>query len=242
MSTQARATPQAEPIPQSALDRAAEREWRDAWLAGPDPARLRWSALPPQRGDAAPDLALPDQTGRPRRLSEFWSKQPVLLLFLRHFGCSCLAERWERLQAELTRLQAAGATVVGICQADPQRAAEVATRRGYPFPLLCDPQRGAYERYGVLEGSPAQVLHDFAWQPGDDETADALIGERQGTERAMVDNPWQLPAEFVIAPGGAIVHAHRYQYCEDFPPVTVLLGALAAAERLGPPASGMRAG
>lgn len=231
MSGQARATAQPEPMRGSALNRAAEQKWRDAWLAGPDPARLRWSALPPQPGDAAPDLALVDLAGRPRRLSELWLTQPVLLLFLRHFGCSCLAERWDRLQGEMVELQAAGAMVAGVCQAEPERAAPVAARREYSFPLLCDPGRRAYRAYGVLEGSPAQVLHDFAWEAGDVETGDALIAERQGTERALVDSTWQLPAEFVIGRGGTLVHAHRYQYCEDFPPVTVLIGAIRAALR-----------
>lgn len=58
-----------------------------------------------------------------------------------------------------------------------------------------------------------------------------LISSRRGTERALVDNPWQLPGESAIGRDGRIVHAHRYQYCEDFPPKTVLLGAIAAAGR-----------
>lgn len=218
-------------IPQSLLERKAERRWRQAWLDGPDTARLRWSALPPQPGDAAPDLTLADLSGRPRQLSELWSERPLLLLFLRHFGCSCLAERWERLQAEIAELKSAGAMIGGICQAEPERAAQVAARRGYSFPVLCDPDRRAYRMYGVLEGSAPQVLHDFAWEAGDAATGDSLIADRQGTERAMVDNPWQLPAEFVIQRGGTMVHAHRYQYCEDFPPPTVLIGAIRTALR-----------
>ncbi len=62
-------------------------------------------------------------------------------------------------------------------------------------------------------------------------TARTLFLEpRRGTERAVVDSPWQLPGEFVIGSNGLIALAHRYQYCEDFPPKTVLLGAIAAAE------------
>ena len=56
-----------------------------------------------------------------------------------------------------------------------------------------------------------------------------FIGPRRGTERAVVDSPWQLPGEFVIGQDGRIVLAHRYQYCEDFPPRTVLIGAIQAA-------------
>jgi hypothetical protein len=32
------------------------------------------------------DLELPDSTGAPRRLGDFWAERPVILVFLRHFG------------------------------------------------------------------------------------------------------------------------------------------------------------
>lgn len=205
---------------------AAEAEWLTAWLAGPK--RTRWTSLPPQIGDLAPDVELPDAAGRVRRLSEWWSTGPVHLVFLRHFGCSCLAERWDRLRDELAAVADAGATTVAVAQGEPERTADVAARRGYPFPILCDPDRRAYEAFGLLEGTPAQLLHDFPWRPDDRETVDKLFAPRKGTERAAVDDPWQLPGEFVIALGGRIALAHRYQYCEDFPPQAVLLGAIAA--------------
>lgn len=208
---------------------AAEREWLEAWLTGP--RRLRWTAVPPQTHDPAPDVALPDTTGAVRRLSEFWGERPALLIFLRHFGCSCLAERWDRLRDEVAEYAGAGAQIVALGQGEPERTAAVAQRRGYPFPVLCDPDRRAYEAYGLPEGSVAQILHDFAWKPDDRETGEQWVTSRRSTERALVDNPWQLPGEFVISTRGIIIHAHRYQYCEDFPPRTVLLGAIAAAQR-----------
>lgn len=205
----------------------AERRWLAAWLSGP--TRTRYDALPPQPGDPAPDFELPDATGRPRRLGEFWRSAPALILFLRHFGCSCLAERWETLKEDLAAFAQAGAQVVAVGQGEPERTGAVAQRRGYPFPVLCDPERRAYAAYGLLEGTPAQILHDFPWRPQDRETGEQLIASRRGTERAVVDSPWQLPGEFVVSPAGVLVHAHRYQYCEDFPPRTVLLGAIAVA-------------
>jgi peroxiredoxin len=211
------------------LEAAAEERWLASWLVGP--TRIRYEELPPQPGDAAPDPVLRDTSGDARHLSEFWAHSPALVIFMRHFGCSCLMERWEGLKNDLAELADAGARVVAICQAEPERARAVAERRRYQFPLLCDPELSAYRAFGLLEGQVAQVLHDFAWQPGDEETARTLFIEpRRGTERAVVDSPWQLPGEFVIGSDGQIVLAHRYQYCEDFPPKTVLLGAIAAAE------------
>ena len=39
-----------------------------------------------QIGDPAPDLVLPDHSGRQIRLSEYWALRPLVLLFLRHLG------------------------------------------------------------------------------------------------------------------------------------------------------------
>jgi peroxiredoxin len=210
-------------------ERAAEAEWLAGWLAGPE--RTRWTSLPVQVGDAAPDLELADTTGARRRLSEAWASGPALLVFLRHFGCSCLRERWEALAPELEAFREAGASVHLVCQGEPERTADVAERRGYPTPVWCDPDRAAYQAFGLLEGTPPQLLHDFAWHPGDEALAEE-VGRtaRRGTERALVDNPWQLPGEFVVARDGRIVLAHRYQYCEDFPAKGVLIGAIAAAK------------
>lgn len=207
----------------------AEQEWLQAWLSGP--SRTRYTTLPPQLGDPAPDISLPDASGQNRRLSEFWKARPALILFLRQFGCSCLAARWEKLKEELPAFETVGAQVVAVCQGEPERTAAVAARRGYPFPLLCDPDRQAYRLYGLLEGTPAQILHEFAWKPHDRETGEKLLTSRRASERALVDNPWQLPGEFVVATSGRLIHIHRYQYCEDFPPKTVLLGAIAAAKQ-----------
>lgn len=207
---------------------AAEAEWLQAWLAGP--SRTRYATLPPQIGDAAPDISLRETSGTSRRLSEFWKVRPAIILFMRHFGCSCLAARWETLKEDLLAFEGAGAQVVAVCQGEPERAKAVAARRGYPFSLLCDPDRNAYKLYGLVEGTPAQILHDFAWKPGDRETGEKLLSSRRGTERALVDNPWQLPGEFVVATSGRLSLTHRYQYCEDFPPKTVLLGAIAATK------------
>ena len=211
------------------LERQAEQRWLASWMAGP--TRTRFDALPVQADDPAPDVELADTSGELRHLSEFWAHAPALVIFMRHFGCSCLAERWEGLRGELDDYAAAGARVVAVCQAEPARAAAVAARRGYGFPVLCDPELSAYRAYGLLEGRAPQILHDFPWRPGDEETGRTLFVEpRRGTERAVVDSPWQLPGEFVVATDGRIVLAHRYQYCEDFPPKSVLIGAITAAE------------
>jgi nitroreductase len=52
---------------------------------------------------------------------------------------------------------------------------------------------------------------------------------RRGSEYAPVDNPYQLPAEFVINQNGIISLAYRSQYCADFANPDVLIASIKEA-------------
>jgi peroxiredoxin len=187
--------------------------------------------VPVQTGDPAPDLDRDDSAGAPRRLSEFWHGGTALVVFWRHFGCGCGNIRAERLRREYPRYAAAGARVVVVGQGEPERTAAYAERQRLPCPVLCDPDLEAYRAYGLLEGTPAQVMYDAAdeLRRGDQEAGLRLAEERHREGRPLVDSPWQLPGEFVVDSGGTIRLAHRYQYCENFPDPLVLLTAIREA-------------
>jgi len=215
--------------PVARLIAAAEDRWKAAWAAGP--TRLRWNALPPQPGDAAPDDHLTDHDGRPVRLSSRWASQPLLLLFWRHFGCSCGMDRAARLREEIAGYRAAGGDVAIVGQGEPARAARYRERQHLDVPILCDPTRALYEAYGLLQGTPAQVLFDApdAFLRCELEAGLDLSAARHGTDRALVDDPWQLPGEFVIATDGVIRSVHRYGWCEDYPDPRVHLAVIREA-------------
>src|SRR4051812_38833606 len=204
---------------------AAGERWEAGWRAGP--SRLRWETLPGQIGDAAPDAELLDHGGRPVRLADAWSAGPALILFWRHFGCSCGMDRAGRLREELAAYRETGATVVIVGQGEPDRAARYRERQSLDVPILSDPDRATYAAYGLLQGTTAQILFDAPdpFLRCDLEAGLGLRASRLGTDRALVDDPWQLPGEFVVGPDGRIAHAHRYQWCEDYPDPRVHLAA-----------------
>lgn len=208
---------------------SAEQEWFESWQRGP--TRLRWTRTPLQVGDHAPSFSLPDETGRLVELSSFWADGPALILFWRHFGCSCGLDRVRRLNEEITGYREAGGHVVIVGQGDPPRAAAYQSKYQIPCPILSDPERRVYEAYGLLEGGPAQILFDAP----DDllrcdlEAAKALAESRRTAGRPMVDSPWQLPGEFVVDARGRLGLTYRYQYCEDYPNPLVLVAALREA-------------
>lgn len=198
---------------------AATDQWLAHWQRGP--TRERWTELPPQRGDVAPDVELIEaRSGAPVTLSSMWEDRPALLLFWRHFGCSCGRDRAQRLVREFDDYEAAGARVVLIGQGEPERTLAYAAVNGLPtaVPLLCDPAEDAYRAYGLLEGGPIEVLFDASDEYLSCEAAagQSLSDARRAAGRPMVDNPWLLPGEFVVAPTGRLVTTYRFQFCEHW--------------------------
>jgi len=202
---------------------AAEEEFLKTWKQGP--TRLRWSKLPPQVGDPAPNLELQDSNGKRVSLRGFWRKRPALLMFWRHYGCGCGVDRATRLQEEYAGYVGAGANVLVIGQGEPERATAYAQKYGIPCPVLCDPDFRAYQAYGLLEGEPSLFLYDAPQdlqRRGDDATQRFIEGRREAG-RPLVDDPWQLPGEFVVDRGGILRLTYRYNYCEDFPDPRVIV-------------------
>ncbi|MBL8089530.1 MAG: AhpC/TSA family protein [Anaerolineales bacterium] len=207
----------------------AEKEWLELWQRGP--VRTRWEGIPLQVGDSAPDFELADSSGKNVRLSDFWGNGPALLLFWRHYGCSCGMRRAERLVSEYVDYVKLGGTVVVIGQGEPERATKYAAKHNIPCTVLCDPTFKVYEAYDLLEGQPSQVFFDASDEllRCEPEAGREFAKSRQKTDRALVDSPWLLPGEFVVDKSGIVRLAYRYQFCEDWPDPLVLLSALKEA-------------
>ncbi len=205
------------------LTTAAEAEWLEGWTSGPVEGEGTGLAT----GTAAPDLVLADHTGRSRRLSEFWAHGPALVLFWRHFGCGCGAERARRLLEEYAALREADLEPVIIGQGEPARAAAYRDVHGLPCPVLCDPQHEAYRAWGIGQWPVERVLFDAPPEYWDHPCGlgVAFQDDRRSQGNPPVDDPWRAVAEFVVGADGKVLLTYAYQYCEDFPDVRVLTTA-----------------
>ncbi len=213
--------------------RAAELRWLETWVRGPIDVAV--TDLPPQVGDAAPDADLRTVSGEWRRLAAAWATGTVLVVFLREFGCRCAHERMRRFDGEARRLRQLGAQVVAICQAEPIRAAEFASLYTDEVTLLCDPDLHAYGAYGLREGTLAEVLFDIPPFQRDHSRRRGLELMERGRAAGMPrgDNPWIIPAEFVVDPSGTIRLAYRYQHRCDLPDPELLFAAVEEATEAG---------
>ena len=205
------------------LTEAAEARWLATWVTGPTEPEGSGLSV----GAQAPDLTLIDDRGNQRTLAEFWSGQPALVMFWRHFGCGCGADRATRLKAEWAQYVEAGLNPVIVAQGEPARAAKYRAQQHLPCPVLCDPGHDAYRAYGLGQWTVERVLFDAPaeYWSHPHELGVSFQGSRRDEGRPLVDDPWRAVGEFVIGTDGRVRLPYQYQSCEDFPDPRVLTAA-----------------
>jgi peroxiredoxin Q/BCP len=100
-------------------------------------------------GTAAPEFALPDQSGKPVRLADFRGKWVVLYFYPKDDTPGCTEEACT-FRDDLAKLSALGAQVVGVSVDDSASHAAFAKKYGLPFPLLADTDARTASRYGAV--------------------------------------------------------------------------------------------
>jgi thioredoxin-dependent peroxiredoxin len=96
----------------------------------------------------APAFSAPDQNGHVRTLEEFKGRSVVLYFYPRDATPGCTAEACA-FRDSWTKLEAAGAQVLGVSTDDVASHAKFANEHKLPFPLLADPEKKILRAYGV---------------------------------------------------------------------------------------------
>lgn len=111
-------------------------------------------------GDRFPNLRLAGVQGRVE-LRDRWRDGPLVVTFMRHFGCAFCREHLIQISRAFEDLSAAGADVVAIFQYNAQASREFCASRGVPFDCVGDPLRQAYAEVSLGRGNRKQLL---SWQ------------------------------------------------------------------------------
>jgi thioredoxin-dependent peroxiredoxin len=101
------------------------------------------------KGDLADDFELPDETGTPRKLSEFLATGPVVLFFYpaaMTAGCTAESCHFRDLAREFAEV---GAVRVGISRDSVSKQRLFAGKHEFGYPLLSDPDGTVAGRFGV---------------------------------------------------------------------------------------------
>src|SRR6476661_7303672 len=102
---------------------------------------------------ALSDISLADSRGQTHRLGDLWRDQPVVLVFLRHFGCLHCREHVAQLRDQRDDIQALGADIVAIGTGDRAYAEAFVRDTGITFPVLLDDRAEAANAAAVPTAS-----------------------------------------------------------------------------------------
>ncbi len=102
-----------------------------------------------QPGDLAPDFELPDEDGKPRRLSELAANGPVVLFFYPAAmtpGCTAESCHFRDMKTEF---EGVGAQRVGISADQVEKQKRFSDKHSFDYPLLSDPDGAVATQFGV---------------------------------------------------------------------------------------------
>lgn len=177
--------------------------------------------MPLVPGDEFPNLKL-DSVGGRVELRERWRRGPLVVMFMRHFGCAFCREQLIKIGRANEDFAAAGAEVVAIFQYSAEATRDFCASRKVPFDCLGDPLREAYGEVSVGRGGRDQVLGRKIARKYLQTIARSRVvgGGSQGGDMQ------QLPGTFVVDREGRVLFAHYAVSSADNPPVADVLAAV----------------
>lgn len=107
---------------------------------------------PTRVGVPAPDFLLPDAVGGWFRPFENLGPVGLVVVFYRGHWCPYCRRYLAKLQANLSRIAAAGAKLVAISPEPPATSAALSAELGLTFPLLSDADGQVINRFGTRNG------------------------------------------------------------------------------------------
>lgn len=171
--------------------------------------------------DPAPDLTLQDVNGKAVQLSSLWRENVLILAFTRHFGCPQCKEMVEQLVAASPAIRAKNFSLALVTQGTVEDTKAFCEERAPGILCLADPQRKAYQAYGLERANLWQTFLSLnVWR------SNRRLKRERGWNTELPpegQDAMQTAGTFVIAPDGRIRLPYYYDDIADHPPVDLLL-------------------
>lgn len=174
-------------------------------------------------------ITLPAHTGELHRLGDLWAEKPVIVAFLRHFGCTFCRENGILLSKRYDEVLSKGADIIAIGTGNADYAAAFVQHDGIPFPVLIDEDGVAAQAAEVRSQNLLRLVTDrrmfAAGKAG--RAAGTLPTSHKGQK--IGKRVRQLAATFVMGPGPTVHFAHYAEHGGDHPHIDDVIGALPVA-------------
>lgn len=122
-------------------------------------------------------------------------RKPILLVFLRHFGCTFCREALQDLADRLDTIHALGAELVLVHMSDDETFDTYAARYGLQsVQRVADPSCRFYQAFGLTKGTARQLFGLHSWIRG----FQAGVVDGHGVGTRPLGDGFQMPGVFVI--------------------------------------------
>lgn len=143
---------------------------------------------------------------------ELVEESPVLLVFLRHAGCTFCREALSDISVSRDRIEADGVRIVLVHLGDRAEMKKIVARYGLSdLERVCDPDHRLYEAFGLKRGSWDKVYGPKVWVRG----IIAGLFRGHGFEWPVADYT-QMPGVFFIDKG-LVLKSYRHKSAADRP-------------------------
>ena len=157
------------------------------------------------------------KTSQGDNLEELTTRQPVMVVFLRHFGCTFCRETLQDLAKEKDAIHNMGVKLVIAHMVDDERAREVMQCYGLgQVATLSDPECILYKRFNLSKARLPQLFGPKAIWRG--LIAGILKGNGLGTEEG---DAFQMPGVFLLE-NGEVVNKYIHKSAADRPNYTAI--------------------
>lgn len=162
-------------------------------------------------GDRAPDIELLRLDGTPASLAALAAGRPLVLFFLRHYGCIACHDRVEELRARRADYERRAAAVYCVTNGKPEHSAEFCARREVPFPCVVDrPGEPAYRAFDLEKVNYRRLFGPSLVE------AFAIIARRwREIETPKSGDVLQMSGTMVLDRDGVVRLAHHSYYPND---------------------------
>ncbi len=168
-------------------------------------------------GDPAPDAELQNAAGETVSLSNLWASGPVLLTFLRHFGCTFCREALGTLERAAPKLKAAKLHPVVIAQGQPKHAERYGIRLAPSLTSLVRDNTDVYASYGLERANLSQLASLEVLRGGARAFSQGYIGG------PIVGDPTMMPGTFIVDGNGVLRFAYYSRNISDHPRIESLI-------------------
>lgn len=153
-------------------------------------------------------------------------QSPVLLVFLRHFGCVFCKEALTELGKLRDEFKDRNTRLVLVHMADPETARSFFTQFGLEqTEAISDPETRIYQQFGLVKGELSQMMGMKVWL----RTFQQGVVKGHGLSAHLVGDGFQMPGVFLLFEGRIkekFIHKtiadrpdyQRLSVCEDCKP------------------------